>query len=108
MVKVITDVMVELGASHHRLLILPCVCLMGRIWRQSTQTAHSVWCLSHVEGGKKFDCGIGSRSSHTVHSSWYLRSQKGDKNCHRRTMSSLSQSIKSQTRLSASRSSNGQ
>eukprot|EP00957_Ditylum_brightwellii_P042952 3252273-Ditylum_brightwellii.AAC.1 len=56
---------------------------------------------------KNFDGGIGRRSSHGVYSSWHLRCHKGDENCHGRSMSSSFQTIKSQTRLSTSRSSVG-
>eukprot|EP00957_Ditylum_brightwellii_P086983 6620334-Ditylum_brightwellii.AAC.1 len=79
----------------------------GGIQSWLSQTSHFALHLIHGgdDGDENSDGGIGSRSSHTVHSSWCLRCQKGDKSCNGRIMSSSLQTINSQIRLSASRSS---
>eukprot|EP00957_Ditylum_brightwellii_P029548 2232395-Ditylum_brightwellii.AAC.1 len=115
-----TATTVEPRASCHRLLILHCACLIGKLMTATMDefraSCHRLFILSCaclmetaiITAVVEFDAGIGSRSSRTIHSSWHSRCQKGVENCHGRSMNISFEIIKSQTRLSTSRSSDGQ
>eukprot|EP00957_Ditylum_brightwellii_P037166 2813392-Ditylum_brightwellii.AAC.1 len=80
--------MAEVGGGHHRMLILPHICCMWKVVRSL---------MVELEAGHHI----------LFIPSWCPRSTKGDKNCHGKSMSSSSQIINSQTRLSTSRTSDG-